>query len=514
MKPLRLNRVIGLALGEQSALVAEVAAAPGKGGGPPQVRRVAEFRYPDGVTPAQPAELGAALLPFLRDGSFTAKSAVVGLPARWLIAKPKDVPPADPATLADLLRIQAEGEFSSEQRDLVYDYAADATAGHPKSVLLMATPQRYVDAAVAMCAAAKLTAVAVTPSAVALGAATAADHGQGATSPLVLAVGSGGAELTAQAGPAPSAVRHLRGPGADGDPKPFLGELRRAVSTLPASSSSSASSADRRMVLWGTDADAAALNGNLGFPVTAGELAALGVTTGDVNGDGRRFAAAVALAASAVGENVRAVDFLHPRLAAPKARRVPRWAVSAALAAVVLVLVGVLAYNDLQRRQATLRKLQADVDTFRQPAVDATAFVRQVSFAQGWHGGNPRYLGCLRDLTTALPPDGQTFVTSLSVREPPRPTGTAGAAAVKVGGVTPLVGHLDGKTSDVSRAQQAVDRIQAVPAFTNVKLGGAAIGTGRDKEVSFSVTFNYVPPKAAAAAAAASSLKATADTRR
>ncbi len=136
MKPSRLNKVLGLALGERSLLAAEVAnAAAG-----PEVRRAAEFVYPDGLSTKDPAALGAALAAFLKDGGFSARAAVVGLPARWLVVKSKDVPPADPATLADLLRLQAEGEFSSELKDLVYDYAADATAGHPTSVLLMATP--------------------------------------------------------------------------------------------------------------------------------------------------------------------------------------------------------------------------------------------------------------------------------------------------------------------------------------------------------------------------------------
>ena len=107
MKPSRLNKVIGVALGEQSAQVAEVAA--GNGTAQPEVRQVAEFAYPAGLTPAQqPAEVGAALAAFLKDNKFTARAAVVGLPAKWLVAKSKDVPPADAATLTDLLRLSAE----------------------------------------------------------------------------------------------------------------------------------------------------------------------------------------------------------------------------------------------------------------------------------------------------------------------------------------------------------------------------------------------------------------------
>ena len=493
MKPSRLNKVIGLSLGEQSLLAAEVVAVAD---GRPAVRQLAEFRYPDGVTPAQPAALGAALAEFLREQKFTARHAVVGLPARWLIVKPKQVPPADPATLADLLRLQAEGEFSSELKDLVYDYAADATAGHPTSVLLIATPQRYVDGATAMCEAARLTATAVTPSAVALGAATAggADGTDGAT-PIVMAVGPGGAELTSQAGAAPSAIRYLRGPAAaGGDNRPFLGELRRTVSSLPVLAG------DRQMVLWGSPADAAAVGDGLGMPVRAADLSALGVTTGDgsANGDGRRYAAAVALALSAVGGNRRAVDFLHPRLAAPKPRRVPLWAIWTAVGVAAAVALCVLAYQHLQASQATLDHLNQQLARTDDAYKSATDFVDKVTLAKRWHGGDPRYLACLNDLSLALPDDRQTYVTSLSLHEPPRPTGTgatAKAARARANNDPTLIGRLEAKTGDQDRVQEVVDRLKARPSLVLVKLQNTQTGGGRDPQVSFTITFDYVPPK-------------------
>ena len=500
MKPLRLNKVIGLAIGESSLLAAEVVAA---GDGVPEVRKVAEFRYPEGITPAQPAELGAALATFLKAEDFSARNAVVGLPVRWLVVKPKAVPPADPATLAEMLRLQAEGEFSSELKDLVYDYAADATAGQPTSVLLIATPKKYVDGAVALCDAAKLTAAAVTPSAVALGAATAAGADLGSS--IVMAVGPGGAELTAQAGSAPAAIRHLRGPatGDAADNKPFLGELRRAVSTLPAAADGSA----RKMILWGTGADAAAVGDSLGIPVRSGDLPGLGVNVNgaDTQGDGRRFAAAVALALSAMGAGSRSVDFLHTRLAPPKVARIPRWAVWAVLVGVAVIAGAVEGNSYLQDRQATLDKLTKQVDGQKDAEAHADAFVKMVSFAKRWHGGDPRYLACLRDLAVALPQDGQMYATNLTLHEPTRPTGAAAAAQAKPDDDVLLVGRLEGVTSDQVRAQQVVDRLKALPAFQNVRPGGFTNKvTNRVTEVAFSVTFDYLPPKPTAAPPAAS----------
>src|SRR5579862_9259930 len=98
-------------------MVAEVT-----GGEKPQVNRLSEMVYPEGVTLAQPVELGTALGKFLKEQNYVSRSAVIGIPVRWIVVKPKEVPPADVKTLAPLLRLQAEAEFSLELKDLVYDF--------------------------------------------------------------------------------------------------------------------------------------------------------------------------------------------------------------------------------------------------------------------------------------------------------------------------------------------------------------------------------------------------------
>ena len=58
-----------------------------------------------------------------------------------------------------------------------------------------------------------------------------------------------------------------------------------------------------------------------------------------------------------------------------------------------------------------------------------------------------------------------------------------------------LSGLLYGKTSDQQRVQSLLDQMKRIRTFTDVKLGGSNIA-GRNGEVSFSITFNYLPPKA------------------
>lgn len=488
MKALRQNKVLGIAIGETSLTAAEVVA--GGSGGRAQTRQLAELVYPDGVSPAAPAALGKALAAFLKEKEFTARSVVIGIAARWLVVKPKEVPPTDASTLSEMLRLQAEGEFSSELKDLVFDYAADPAAKTVTSVLLIATAKKYVDAALEMCEAARLSALAVMPSAVALGTVTGTVVDDNA---LVLSVGASGAELTAQTGGVSSAIRHLRGPGAE---RSFVGELRRAVSTLPVRNGGR----PREMVVWG-DAGVTdqALGENLGFKVRSGELPVLGVDTSSAtrNGDGRKYAPAVALALTAIGDREPTVDFLHSRLAPPDTGGVPRWVFSAALALIALVALGVYAYRDLQSRQRDVSTLQSKLDQQKPSITAADQFVSKVVIAQAWHGGSPRYLACLRDITAAIPEDQLTYVTSVTLKENTRDKqggGAAGAAAqTPVPGSGTLVGTLFGKTTDQEHSLAVLERLRRTKQFSDVKPGGTT-DVGRGKEVQFSVTFNYTQP--------------------
>ena len=141
MKKARLKKVLGVVLGEKSLLAAEIIA----GEQSPQVKRLAEMVYPEGITLSQPAELAKAMAHFLKDNEIGSRVAVIGIPLKWIVVKPKEVPPADDVPrYAQLLRLEAEAEFSVELKDLVYDFARRSRlrwAGATRNVLLAATPK-------------------------------------------------------------------------------------------------------------------------------------------------------------------------------------------------------------------------------------------------------------------------------------------------------------------------------------------------------------------------------------
>lgn len=480
MKRWTNKSVMGVALGERSLVAAEIV-----GGERPALRKFAEMQYPEGVTPLDSQKLGAAFAEFSQTQGFSARNVVVGLPAKWLVVKPKDVPAADDTTLANMLRLQAEAEFSTELKDLVYDFAPAGDTAGTRSVLLVATPRKYVDAATAICEAANLNVLGVTSSALVLGAATGRQAGGPA---LVLTVSPRGAELTAQRGESASTVRHLRAPQPTA---PFVSELRRAVSTIPTTGTGG-----QEMILWDDGGvDAHALSEQLGLRVRAGDLPILGIdaTAAGMNGHGQRYAAAASLALAVVREERLPVDFLHSRLAPPREQRVPPWAYAAAATALVLVIAIAYAFINLHRQQADLDAKTAQLNDaeMKKNLTNASDFVSMVSFAKGWHGGDTRYLGALRELTSVWPEDGETYAMNLVLREPPRPVESAGGPKAPEG--RNLIGQLSGRSPDQPRVQELADRMRRLPDFVDVKSGGTQ-DAGRSHEVSFMITFTYVPP--------------------
>ena len=475
-------------MGERSLMAAEVVAAEGR----PQVKRLAELLYPEGISISQPAELAKALGHFLKDNHFSTRSAVIGIPLKWLVVKSKEVPPADDATVAQLLRLEAESEFSTELKDLVYDFAGDAVAGSAsRKVLLAATPRKYVDCIESLCDGARLQPLAIMPSALALGTITG---GCLKRDVWVLAAGSAGSELSSQRQATATAMRSLRPP----MPRPpFISEVRRTVSTLDVADG------QREIILWdGAGVDAASLGEQLGVNVQSGELGTPGVEASGagINGQGNKFAAAVALALSAMDERGPGIDFLHSRLAPPRKHRIPRWGYLAGAAVVLFIALGIYAYTDLDKTERDVNRLQSQINSQQKDVDAARDFVGKESLAQYWHGGEARYLACMRDLEDVIPEDGQTYATNLEIKAETPPLNAGGNPAgtptgMGTEGERTLFATLQGHTPNLESVTALRDRMGRNPSvFKDIKIGPET-KVPRTQEFLFSITFGYEPPK-------------------
>jgi len=412
------SKLLGIAVGDKSMLVAEVTSSGGYA-----VTRLGQFHYPSGQSLAVPETLGQGLSQFLKSNGFTARKAVFGMPAKWVLTKAKEVPAADEATIASALRIQAEGDFSPELKDLVYDFAGSGNTKQSSTVLLLATPKRNIDQINTIADAAKIDVVAITVSMSALAAATARVRKDS----LVLALGPGGTELGAQPTEGASILRHV-GPASASAAPMLLGEIRRATAALDNSGNGNGfglgnGHAKRQVILW-DDAEGAesatalaacrTMGETAGLAVVDGELSLLGVTPSQSTAKGA--ATAVALALEGLQGRLP-VDFLDTRLAPPKEQKYDPKIVYGVAAAAILLLAIIGGWWDLHNLQAQAdakNRLLASENTRLIPIKAETDRISQV---RQWHTEVPKLVSCLSELTRAFPPERDLFVVGLSLRQ-------------------------------------------------------------------------------------------------
>ena len=457
-------------------LVAEVASS----GADVKVLRAEEFVYPGDRTLREPEPLGDALGHFLKENHFSARTAVFGLPARWVLSKRKEVPSDDPRVLADTLRLQAETEFSPELSDLVYDYSRQSATAAPKCVLLLAVSRKHVEQLSKLAGAAKLRVQAVMPAGAALAAAMVRSSPEG----MALLLGAGGVEFAAQQEGSPRVLRYV---GAATAPAPLLaGELRRAAAFVSQNGKGLTNGHAHRELMLFNDAGAdetclRAVGSTLGVALKDGALSDLGVDAAGFSRNGRTFAAPVSLALAGLSPKGPAIDFAHSRLAPRPEQKIDRRTVLSIAAAVMVVLGIGYWFYDLHSRQSAYDRQRAEYNGNQKQRDDATKFVTKVGYAGQWHRQTPDVIACLRDITMAFPEGGQLYATTLNLHED-------------------MKGTLMGKAPD----GQAVEEVQRNLQNKKPKSGGrfedvtlvqmeAHDSARGGHEVAFTIAFNYLP---------------------
>ena len=494
------RRMLGLAMEERRIIAAEVQLS----GQRAELRRAAEFNFPQGVSLDDPQPLGKALGEFLRGHRFSAKNAVIGVPARWLLSKEKAFPPASASSLScdrevAMIRLEAERSFATDLDDLLLDYAngretphrSVSTQGNGPRILVMALSRDKGDRLTAMALAAGLKPKALTASSMVLAAALR----PASPSSVVLAVRPGHVEVCIRSGGRFRAVRHLpvavpANAGAQatapaGWGRTVADEIRRLTVVLP---QDDADAAPEVLVVWNGAGMAPDDLDGLGAPLSletdlSSGLPDLGIVPSpDVEDDCSAVvaAAALALAGARNGGNGRRlpVDFIHSRLAARgKTRLGRRIALIGAAALVALAAVGFL-FADWRRSERELAGLRTRLDAMKPDVEAARSVVQRIALARGWTDQRPRFLEPLRELSLAFPSDGGIWVTNIAMREDMRTV-------------------VSGKSADKQTVLDTLDRIRATEpvagrrAFSNVKLVYMRDAGATTREIAFSMSFDF-----------------------
>lgn len=468
---LRSGSILGLAIADRRIITAEVNSAGG-GEGRASVTRTATFTLPESLSFDRPEAVGQAFRAFLKSEGFSASRAVLGLPARLLMARDKQVPPASPSVAADLLRIQAERQFAPELKDLVYDYAGHPDAASPRTVLLLAAARDQVTRAREFADAADLHLVAVTPTTLALSNALTKGAHAGA---MVVSLTGDAAEVASRTTAGPRLLRHLSvAPrnlaGSNGTASAALASLGGEL--LRAAAANAEPTAEVVLVDGiGLPADAAAtIESRSGLAVRhvrdLSPLAASTATTADA-------APAVALALAGLSHDLLPANFLKSRLAPPKQRRLTRNAQLGILAGVLAAVVLGAAGYDVYDKQSELNALKAHLAEDAPTVKENQAKIDRLNYARGWYENRTPLLDVLKAITESFPQQGSVWATSFIFKDNGK-------------------GTLQGRATDQRSITDVSDRIKKDHRFTDVTTEYHEAG-GQSRDVIFTLTFTFTP---------------------
>jgi hypothetical protein len=429
---------------------------------------------PDGLSPANPSELGRRFRQFLKANHFSARAAVVGLPAKWLVARELTIPPAGANTLSGILQIQAERAFALDPKDLVFDYwrRTDSAASGP--VLLMAAHRERINQISVLAKAAGLQLLAVTPTSHAL---RSIDNNN--DSDVGIYMRDDYVEFWSPAAALPW-IKHAARPARrthEEHGEALRTEIDRMLWLSPGNEQGST---PHRVTLYAgvslvgkaTDELNCSLPGRTTIHDGNTNLLSMGFDADEIGKAGAAGpAAALALAASQ--DRPLFVDFLHPRMADAKRNHHARTLVWTALACVAIIAALVSVVRDWRQDIRDIATYTQQLDVMSDDIKAAEQMVDRMNHAARWTSRRPKSLEYLRQLTRAFPKEGAVWATTLRIGEDGQ-------------------GSVIGKSLKEDNVLQLLDAIKKNGFFQNVQMLYMR-DAGRDTdEVSFAITFSFV----------------------
>ncbi|MFC1764534.1 hypothetical protein ACFL6U_21010 [Planctomycetota bacterium] len=464
----KTRTILGLAFEDAQLRIAEVRVGTGQ----PRLLHSAVFPWPTENALDQSVQSAESLRAFLKQNHMTAKSVVVGLPAKWLITKELSLPPANTETLQGILRLQAERAFSLDPQELALDYIGPIKNGQTAGVLLVGTQRQRLDKILALLKNTGLEVLAVTSTSLCLRRLDQEGH-QG------LYVVDDGIETWPVRSPLPQlrfTESHERVV-LDGE------ELQSQIRRLLLLSESSPDQGPQGISLYANtalDDDTftalcRSMNGHAVLLNGDAWLEQAGFTHRSLQEAGpARVAAALSLAPSR--QAGLEVDFLHSAMTQKIKKSHSRAVTWGVIGAAVLLVLVAMAWMDAHQNLSDIARDEARLAAMADDIADAKAVAERVTYATRWTSREPEFLLHLKQLTETFPEQGSVWVTNVAIAENKKAI-------------------ITGQATDERPVLQVLDTLKAGAHFDQVKLLFLRDAGRNTNEVSFAVGFRFKETK-------------------
>lgn len=430
------------------------------------VRKIARFDA-GGSLLDRPEANGQVLSKFLKDHKFDTTRVVVGVPAKWVIAQEKELPPVGVAEALSILRLHAERMAMGDAGSLLTDTAGDIKPSEGR-VLLVGMLKTQAEKIQKLVDSAGLNLIAVCPTSLATSALIESDHD-------LVRVGESGAELVQWR----NGMARLLRPLTAHDEKDLILETRRVLAIR--GQTGHLRLYDPRGL---TGADKNILSKNLGTQVevlTTGELG-IHVDPAAMNGSAETlgrigYLPAAALSLLALDPQRLPVNLLQGRLAPPKQPRFGRTTYLAA-GAVLAIIVGIISLvMVVHARESEEMELNEKLKSIAKDVKESEARLDQFRFGRQYFESRSGYLNCWRELSQAFNYSEPIWTTSFTLR-------ASGE------------GQLMGKSTDQKLILALRDRLMNNKSFSRVQLLDLRESSGRGNEITWSISFLYLQAEA------------------
>ena len=370
------------------------------------------------------AAVGESLGRELAERGLTKLDTLVALGRGAVELRVLTLPAVEPDDLPDMVRFQAQREFSSLSENSPLDFVELERTESQTTVLAAAVPAATLKQITQVCQSweAEPSRVVLRPFAVASLWSRSEGNGGDETVMLIHAVGED-ADLTVLVDGHVGFLRTVRLP-RDAEPeaqaRALLGEVRRTM--VAARSQTGGRRVDR--IVWVGDPDAGQVfvelfAESLEQPVVAFDP--FGAVTMSRRGkkelpaDAARFAPLLGALMDEAHDHGHAIDFLHPRKRpAPPDRRRQRivWAVAAA--AVVLLLAGAY-YGRLWMLDRRIAELESEIASQKEAVEKADSLVERAARLDAFSEQDVTWLDEIATAAQRIPPADDAILKSFSV---------------------------------------------------------------------------------------------------